>query len=394
MEYRICDKMIQKKKYAKAAKIIPDGYESANQFFESVFDDKEMIWMGQNTNELHIGHNEEVHKAMIECIESDEYCKYPPPEGFTELQSLILKDLELEDLSIYVNAGATESLYLAMNAVLSPEDNVITPDPGYLIIDNFASRFANEVRQVKIYSEEHGYKLTPQLVRENMDENTKVILMIDPLNPLGSSYTEDEIKELAEIAIENDLFLLHDVTYRDFAQKHTLAAKYAPNNTITCYSFSKIFGMAGLRLGAIISSEEVIDVVKSIIINDVGTNMVAQAGALAALKTKPQWIDRVKNTTFENQKIIKEAVDQCEGVFLPVYPSSANMMGIDLSGAGIDPEDMSSYLIAKKVFTRQGSYTSNTFGDRYLRVSYSIDPEKVKVFAREFVLAVEALRTK
>ena len=152
--------------------------------------------------------------------------------------------------------------------------------------------------------------------------------------------------------------------------------------------------MAGLRLGAIISSQEVIDVVKSIIINDVGTSMVAQAGALAALKTKSEWIDRVRDTTFENQKIIKEAVDQCEGVFLPVYPSSANMMGIDLSGAGIDPEDMSSYLIEKKVFTRQGSYTSNTFGDRYLRVSYSIDPEKVKVFAREFVLAVEALRTK
>ena len=99
-------------------KIIPDGYESANHFFEAVFKDKEMIWMGQNTNELHIGHNEDVHKAMIDCIGSDEYCKYPPPEGFTELQSLILKDLDLEDLSIYVNAGATESLYLAMNAVL------------------------------------------------------------------------------------------------------------------------------------------------------------------------------------------------------------------------------------------------------------------------------------
>ena len=386
--------MIQKKKYAKAAKIIPDGYESANHFFEAVFKDKEMIWMGQNTNELHIGHNEDVHKAMIDCIGSDEYCKYPPPEGFTELHSLILEDLELEGLSIYVNAGATESLYLAMNAVLSPEDNVITPDPGYLIIDNFASRFANEVRQVKIYSEENGYKLTPKLVRENMDENTKVILLIDPLNPLGSSYTEDEIKEFAQIAMENDIYLIHDVTYRDFSYNHTLCAKYAPDHTITCYSFSKIFGMAGLRLGAIISSPDVIDVVKSIIINDVGTNMVAQAGAIAALKSKSEWIDRVRDTTFENQKIIKEAVDQCEGVFLPGYPSSANMMGIDLSGAGIDPEKMSSYLIEKKVFTRQGSYTSNTFGHNYLRVSYSIDPEKVKVFAREFVLAVEALRTK
>ena len=386
--------MIQKKEYAKAAKIIPDGYESANQFFESVFDDKEMIWMGQNTNELHIGNNQKVHDAMIECIKSDEYTKYPPPEGFSELHSLILKDLDLEDLSIYVNAGATESLYLAMNAVLSKGDNVITPDPGYLIIDNFASRFASEVRAVEIYNEENNYKLTPELVRENMDENTRVILLIDPLNPLGSSYTEDEIKEFAEMAIENDLFLVHDVTYRDFAQEHTLAAHYAPNNTITCYSFSKIFGMAGLRLGAIISSEEVIDVVKSIIINDVGTSMVAQAGAIAALKSKDEWIERVNKTTYNNQKIIKEAVDKCEGVFLPVYPSSANMMVIDLYGAGIDPEDMSSYLLEKKVFTRQGSYTSNTFGHRYLRVSYSIAPEKVKVFADEFVKAVEALRTK
>ena len=78
--------------------------------------------------------------------------------------------------------------------------------------------------------------------------------------------------------------------------------------------------------------------------------MVAQAGALAALKSKPEWIDRVRDTTFENQKIIKEAVDQCEGVFLPVYPSSANMMGIDLSGAGIDPEKMSSYLPPSVIF--------------------------------------------
>ena len=77
-----------------------------------------------------------------------------------------------------------------------------------------------------------------------------------------------------------------------------------------------------------------------------------------------------------------------------VKTAQPNMMAIDLSGAGIDPEDMSTYLIEKKVFTRQGSYTSKRFGDRYLRVSFSIAPEKVKIFAREFKLAVEALRTK
>lgn len=386
--------MIQGKKYAKAKKVVPDGYESVNAFFESVFEDKEMIWMGQNTNELHFGYNEDVHKAMIDCILSDEYNMYPPPEGFTELQSLILKDLDLEDMDIFVNAGATEAIYLAFNAILSPEDNVITPDPGYLILDNFASRFAGEIRSVPIYSEENQYKLTPKLVRENMDENTKVILLIDPLNPLGSCYTEEEIKEFAEIAKENDIILMHDITYKDFAQEHFLAAKYAPENTVSAFSFSKIFGMAGLRLGAVVSTPENIDAIRNVIINDVGTNMIAQYGAIAALKSKPDWIDRVKQTTLDNQKIIKECVDEIDGVFLPVYPSSANMMAIDLSGAGIDPEDMSTYLIDKKVFTRQGSYTSKRFGDRYLRVSFSIAPEKVKIFAREFKLAVEALRTK
>lgn len=385
---------IIKKEYAKASKIVPDGYESANDFFEQVFLDKDMIWMGQNTNELH--KENDIVDAMTKCIEDREYNKYPPPEGFSELKELILDDLDLsnEDVEILINAGATESLYLAMNAVLDEGHNVITPDPGYLIIDNFASRFASEIRSVAIYNEECNYKLTPEIVRENMDENTRVILLIDPLNPLGSSYTEDEIKEFAEIAIENGIFLVHDITYRDFAKEHFLAAKYAPKHTITMYSFSKSYGMAGLRLGGIIAAPYVIDVVKSIIINDVGTSLVAQAGAIAALKSKHEWIDYVKDTTRANQDIIKEVVDEIDGVFLPVYPSSANMMVIDLSGAGIDPEDMSTYLLKKGVFTRQGSYTSNRFGDNYLRVSYSIDPEKVKVFAKEFKDGVEALRTK
>ena len=121
-----------------------------------------------------------------------------------------------------------------------------------IIIDNFASRFSHSVIAVPIYNKECGYKLTPKLVREHMDENTKLISLIDPLNPLGSSYTKEEMEEFAKIATENDIYLLHDITYRDFARDHHLAADYAPDHTITIYSFSKIFGMAGLRIGAII----------------------------------------------------------------------------------------------------------------------------------------------
>ncbi len=279
-----------------------------------------------------------------------------------------------------------------MHALLEPSDNVITCDPGYLIIGTFADRFADEVKYVPIYSDENDYKLTPELVRENIDENTKMIVLIDPLNPLGVSYTEEEIKEFAKIAIENDIYLLHDVTYKDFAREHFLVADYAPYNSLTVYSFSKIFGMAGVRIGAVISTDDIIDAIKNVVVNDLGVNIIAQYGAIKGLQTKHEWIKEVREITFHNQELIKKTVDKIDDVFLPVYPSDANMMAIDVSNAGINPKELSEYLLERKIFTREGEYTSKLVGDKYLRVSFSIPTNEIEVFCEEFPKAVEALR--
>ena len=378
-----------KKKFEKTERVPPEGYDCANDFFEDMYMDKEMIWMGQNTNHLH---GDIIADAMIEAIREKTFCRYPAPEGFSELKQLILDDLNFEGLEVLLTSGATESLYLCMQALLEPEDNVILSDPGYFIIGDFASRFAGEVRYVPIYYEENSYKLTPKLLKENMDENTRMVILIDPLNPLGSSYTEEELIEFAQIAKENDLYLLHDITYKDFARDHYLVENYAPGQTLTIYSFSKIFGMAGLRIGGVVSSKPIIDAIKNAVVNDLGVNIISQYGAIAGLKSKPVWFEEMRNTCFENQRLIKEMVDTVDGVFLPVYPSDANMMAVDLSGAGINPKEMSNYLIEKKLFTREGEYTSEEFGDRYLRISFSIPTEEIKVFCEEFPKAVEALR--
>jgi aspartate/methionine/tyrosine aminotransferase len=200
------------------------------------------------------------------------------------------------------------------------------------------------------------------------------------------------MKEFAKIATENGIYLLHDITYRDFAKEHFLAAKYAPNHSITVYSFSKVFGMAGMRIGSIIGTSEIINSVRTILINDLGTNLISQAGAIAALKSKKDWIENVTSTTRNNQKIIKEAVDEIKGAFIPVYPSNGNMLAIDLKGTGINPKEIADYLLEKKIFTRQGAYTSKRFGDNYLRVSFSIPCYQVEIFADEFKKAVEFLR--
>jgi len=383
--------MISPKKYAKPAKSIPKGYKTANEFFDFVFNDKDMIWMGQNTNHLH--DENQIMDSMMSCIKKRDYNKYPPPEGFPELKRLILEDLGLQNgFEILITAGGTESLYLCTNDILAPTDNTITCDPGYFIIDNFASRFGDHVKSVPIYNEACGYKLTPQLVRENIDDNTKLISLVDPLNPLGTSYTKEELKDFADLANDKDIYLLHDITYRDFARNHQLMAKYAPEHTVTVYSFSKIYGMAGMRIGSIIGVPEIIKSIKTIVINDLGTNVVSQRGAIAAIKSKKEWLTRIKTITRSNQDIIKRAVDQVENAFLPVYPSDGNMLTIDIYDTGVSPLDISEYLLDKKVFTREGSYTSKLFGDRYLRVSFSIPKEHVKYFAKVFVEGMKVLR--
>ncbi|MGC9517561.1 MAG: pyridoxal phosphate-dependent aminotransferase [Methanomicrobiales archaeon] len=381
--------MISPKKYARAAKILPKGFKTANEFFNYIYNEKDMIWMGQNTNHLH--ESSDIMNAMIQCIENRNYSKYPPPEGFPELKNLIREDLGLgQEFDVLVTAGGTESLYLSINDILDPKDNIITCDPGYLIIDNFATRFGERVISVPIYNAECNYKLTPHLVKEYMNENTKMVSLVDPLNPLGSCYTKSELREFAEIAKENDLYLLHDITYRDFAREHNLMAKYAPEHTLTVFSFSKIFGMAGLRIGAIVGMRDVVDSVKSIVINDLGTNVVSQHGAMAALQSKSDWLDHITGTTRKNQKIIKDVVDEVEGAFIPVYPSDANMIVIDMYETGIKPVEVAEYLFDKKIFVREGSYTSRLFGHRYLRVSYSIPEVQVETFATNFL---EAMRT-
>ena len=381
--------------FKKKEKRVPSGFNTINEFFDYLYKKEDLIWMGQNTN--HLQKDKGIEDALIAGAKKRDYCKYPPPEGFPELKELILKDLELDPnlFDVQVTASATESLYLAISTSLYHVTNTIASDTGYLIINNFCNRFGNHVKEVPIYNEECGYKLTPELIKENIDMETKLIVLIDPLNPIGTAYTKDEIKEIAEIAKENNIIVLHDITYKDFARDHTLVAKYAPEHTITIYSFSKIFGMAGLRIGAVISSPDLMRPIRASVINDLGTNSLAQEAGIAGLHSKSSWIEDIKETCFKNQELIKEAVDETPGAFLPVYPSDANMMVIDISQTGVKPEDLSEYLLEEKnIFVREGNYTSKRFGDRYIRVSYSIPTSEVMEFRNEFKNAILTLQRK
>jgi aspartate aminotransferase len=351
---------------------------------------REVVWMSQNTN--HLVPPGPATAAVREALDERRYEGYPYAPGLAELKGLVLADLGLPaDLGCLVSAGGTEALYMLTRALLAPGDEVIASDPSYLIIHKFIELSGARPVPIEIY--QPPYRLTADRVREAIGPRTKMILLIDPLNPLGSGYPPEEVRAIAEVAKDHGLWLLNDITYRDFADRHTLAAPFHPERTLTVWSVSKNCGLAGMRLGGLAAPADVTKSVGRFNTNDLGVNILAQVAALADLRSKPTWIESVRTTTRQNQATIRAAVEATPGTFLPVYPSQANMFAIDISATGIAPERLQETLLKDDgVFVRAGNYLSPKFGGRFVRASFSNPPEQVEKFAAAFPAAVDRLR--
>ncbi|MCI4316933.1 MAG: pyridoxal phosphate-dependent aminotransferase [Thermoplasmata archaeon] len=351
---------------------------------------QQTVWMCQNTN--HLVPPSVVSDAIIEAIRERRYEGYPYAPGWPELRERVLADLGFApDYGLCVTAGGTEALYMLTRALLGAGDEVVASDPSYLIIHKFIELCGARTRNLEIY--QPPYRLTSERVQEAVGPKTRMILLIDPLNPLGSGYPKEEVRAIAEIAHDHHLPLVNDVTYRDFADAPTLAAPFAPDETLTVWSVSKNCGLAGMRLGGLAGPKELVAKVARFNTNDLGVNVLAQAAAVAALRTKSEWFPQVRATTRANQETIREAVGKVPGAFLPVFPSQANMFVIDLAKTEVSPEALQKeLLLGHGVFVRAGNYLSPQFGSRFVRVSFSNPTSDIAKFVAAFPLAVKKLR--
>jgi aspartate aminotransferase len=362
-----------------------DAFRYAHEHRDSV------VWMCQNTN--HLVPPQIVRGAIDEALRTRRYEGYPFAAGIPELAERVTSDLGMPaDSQVHISAGGTEALYMLTRALLAPGDEVVASDPSYLIIHKFVELCGARTQNLDIYAP--PYRLTADRVQEAIGPKTRMILLIDPLNPLGSGYPEAEVRAIAEIAHDRKLWLVNDITYRDFADHHTLAFPYAPEQTLTVWSVSKNCGLAGLRLGGLIGRPDVLRPITRFNTNDLGVNILAQVAALEALRTKRNWFESVRSTTRANQARIRAVVERIPGTSLPVFPSQANMFVIDIAEAGIHPETLQEELLRKHgVFLRAGSYLSPKFGRRFIRASFSNPPADIDRFEQAFPAAVEALRS-
>jgi aspartate aminotransferase len=349
---------------------------------------RDVAWMSQNTNTL------PVHLSILEAIRASaderEFNLYPRKAGIFGLADAIREDLGLDDVDMILTNGGIEGEYIATRALLNARDEALSTDPAFLPIHDQIAMTGARAIEVDIYRK--PYVLTRELALESITPATKMLLTIDPNNPLGSGYSRSQIKGLADIAKDHGLWLIDDITYRDFNEDHVLATDFYPEKTLLSYSFSKAPGLAGLRIGAIIGPPDAIRSLRRYDTNVLGVNVLAQRAALAALRSKKEWLPEVRRTCRKNQETIRHTVATVDGASLPVFPSKANMFVIDLEPTGVNPEVVEERLLFDHlVHTRAGSYLSKKHGGKFLRVSFTVSEADCKRFAEAFPIVMEKL---
>ncbi|WP_349963242.1 pyridoxal phosphate-dependent aminotransferase [Rhizobium sp. ZPR3] len=366
-------------------------FESRNGHFDRLVANADLRWMGQNTN--HVPAHPAVFEAMQKCIRDEGFHIYAPPLGFEALRQGIIDDLGLPGLTAMVTDGAVEALYHACHTLLQPGDEFVTTDPTWNWPMAFARSKGAEVKQVPIYGEEYGYRLSAERLAAAITPKTKIVYLVDPNNPLGTACTAEEISTIVDVVKKAGAYLIHDCTYRDFAYDHTLAAKIYPEKTLTIYSFSKWSGLAGLRVGAVISNPDLIEALSASPPNNLGSNIVSQHAAIAALSIKKEWFPKVLQVTRDNQKVVKDACDKIDRLVVPVFPSNGNFLVVETQKLGIAPEALVAAYQNHNIMIRQGAYHTPKFGDRFIKVSVSVPQEWAEEFAHILPQVIEEART-
>ena len=364
--------------------------DTRNRHFDKLFSHTGLIWMGQNTN--HIPMHPKVREALHRAVDDESFHAYAPPAGIEALREGIVADLGLEGFSALVSDGAVAALGTACRALCRPGRRFVTTDPSWKWPLLFARQAGMEIVEIPIYGAEYGWRLSPQRLSEAVDANTDIIYLVDPNNPLGTCATAQEIEDIAAIARKAGATLIHDSTYRDFADRHTLAARFYPEGTLTAVSFSKWLGLAGLRLGALVARPELLEKIGASSMAPLGANVISQKAALAGLAVKKEWMATVQQIQRANQATVKRAVDKIAGMSVAVYPSQANFLVVECEGTGMQPEAIVAAFAEHGIQVRQGAYHTARFGHRFIKVSTTVPREWADAFAAVLPEAVEHAR--
>lgn len=338
---------------------------------------------------------EHIKAAAIKAIKDGLVSGYSTSSGLVELRQEIAKKLRRDNnveaniSQLIVTVGAIEGLSAAIFAILDSGDEVILPSPTY----------STHIQQVRIASgkpilvpllEEEDFALDIEGIRKAISPKTKALIYCSPSNPTGTAFSEKQLRQLAEVALENNLMVITDEAYEYFVyngHKHFSIASIPEmqEKAISCYTFTKTYAMTGWRIGYLHANEQLIPhITKTHIPLTICAPVVSQYAALAALKGSQDCVKEFRNHYLSTRDLMCRRLDDLDSIFNYVKPSGSYLMFPKILGKeGKDSTAFCKKMLKEaKVSTTPGIAFGPT-GESHLRLSFCVPEEEInKAFDR------------
>jgi len=268
--------------------------------------------------------------------------RYPDPGGY-ELRRKISRMLGLRMEEVILGNGSVEIVEQIAGAFLDPGDEAVVGDPAFSKYDIATRIMGGRVVAVPLREWTHDL----EAMADAVTSRTRLIFIPNPNNPTGTMVTSDAVAAFLD-RLPGGVIVVFDEAYYEYIEREdypdTLARVREGKDVIVLRTFSKIFGLAGLRIGYGLAKEELIQPL-NVVRETFNTNSVAQAAALAALDDR----DHVFRSRESNEQGMKVLADGLHAMGLEFIPSVANFVLVDF---GVDVREVFQGLLKRGVIVR------------------------------------------
>ncbi len=350
--------------------------------------------VGFGTGEPDFDTPQYIKNAAIKAI-NDGVTKYTPASGTLALRQAVCKKFKDENgldyapEQIIVSNGAKHALVNAFMAVLNPGDEVIIPAPFWVSYPEMV-KIADGVPVVIETKEEDEFKFTAEQFKKAITSKTRAIVLNSPSNPTGMVYTEDELRAIADIAVENNIYVISDEIYEHliYEGKHVSIASFneqIKDLTIIINGVSKTYAMTGWRIGFSASNKTIAKAMASLQSHATSNpNSIAQAATIAALSGGKEEIDAMRKEFEKRRNYMVERMNQIDGIScrMPhgafyVMMNITQLKGKTIAGRKINTAaDLSEVFLDKE---KVATVPCESFGTGdFVRWSYATSIENIK----------------
>ena len=326
---------------------------------------------------------EYIKKAAYQAL-AEGKVHYTSNFGLMELRQAIADKLKRENnvdykaTEVLVTVGLSEAVFAVLAAILEPGDEILVPDPVWLNYINVPNLLGAKPVMYSL-KEENGFQMDLEEVRSKITDKTRAVVIVTPNNPTGGVLEEDVLKELADIAISNDLMVISDEVYERLVYdgaKHISIASLPgmKERTFTMNGMSKAYAMDGWRLGYVVGPAPVIKIMTKIHQSCIMcAPTTSQMAAITAMRECDDEIDMMRDEYNRRRRLLVKSFND---MGLSCFdPKGAFYVFPCIKSTGMTSDEFCKELLYKKRVAIVPGTAFGASGEGYARVSYAYSVE-------------------